>query len=135
MAQLVALMVALLFTGQSVLVETPCTQWLHAGNGHTLGCGLMAPSAAENQLTADCHAPRLSAPGALECNQSGCNMATVQVVAQASTAPKSKAGSIASFAAIREVYDVPASVQAMRSARIAPAPGPARYLLFQVFRI
>jgi hypothetical protein len=57
-------------------------------------------------------------------------MATTQAVA-----PISRADSATSVVAIVEFFVVPTSVQAMRSTESATFPGPAKYLLFQVFRI
>jgi len=133
--QLVALVVALVFAGQSALAEAPCPQWLLSGDDHALGCCIAAPGAAGHQLAAGCHGSMQSEPIASECNQSGCHMATAQAVAQAVTAPKSRAGRAASFAAIAQLPVIRTSVHPTRFFESAPAPGPARYLLFQVFRI
>jgi hypothetical protein len=133
--QFVALMVALLFAGQSALSEMPCSHRLHSGKDRAPGCCSIAAGAAGHQLTSDCHGSRLSEPGASECNQSGCSMTTVQMAAQAITPPKFRVDSATSLLAISPLATFLILAQPPRPFEGRSAHGPAKYLLFQVFRI
>jgi len=95
--QVVAVMAALLLAGLSVLAEATCFQWLHLDSDHAPACCLTADGRMGHKLRTDCHESMRSESVASECNQSGCQMATVKIVAQVSTA-KSKTDGAASSA-------------------------------------
>jgi len=133
--QLVALMVALLFAGQSALAEAPCSQWFHSGDGPIPACCAAAGDTAAPHLSTDCHGSMRFESMTSECNQSGCQMATLRVGAQAITTAKSRAGKATALVAIAQLPSTSASVLTPRFIEGASAPGPAKYLLFQVFRI
>jgi len=133
--QFVALSVALLLAGPSVLAEAPCLQWLHSDRDHAPACCITAVSGPDHKVSADCHGSMRSESIASECNQSGCQMATVNVVAQAFTTAKSSTDANASFVVIAQLPVLPASGLVARSFESASAPGPAKYLRSQVFRI
>src|ERR1035437_2834766 len=88
-SQFVALLVILLFAGQAAFADTPCSQWLHAGDGHGASCCVAAPSATGDRLTADCRASMPAGPAASEYNPCGCYAASVPVAAQAIMPAKS----------------------------------------------
>jgi hypothetical protein len=62
-------------------------------------------------------------------------MAAVKDVAQAFTTAKSKTNGVATLIPIAQLPIISASGSAARSIESASAPGPAKYLLFQTFRI
>src|SRR6266481_2316524 len=133
--QFVALIVALLLAGPSALAEAPCLQWLHSDSDHAPVCCIRADGGTGHKFSADCHESMRSESVAAECNQSGCQMATVNVVAQAFTTAKSRTDANTSFVVIAQLPVLPASGLVARSFESASAPGPAKYLRFQVFRI
>lgn len=133
--QLVALVVALLFAAQSALAETSCAMWLASDQAHAPACCAMASNARTNQLAAHCHGPMPSETGTVQCNESGCGMATVQAVAQAVKATKIRANGPASQVVGAQLLAVPEFIQQAPSSLSPAASRPARYLLFQAFRI
>src|SRR5450631_2920774 len=133
--QLVALMVALLVAGQSALAEGSCTQWLLSGGGHAPACCISTGDAAAPHVSADCHGSMHVQTVTAECNHSGCQMAIVKVGVQALASARFKADRVTTLAVIAQLPVTSASVLTTRSVRSASAPGPARYVLFQVFRI
>lgn len=133
--QFVALSVALLLAGPSVLAEAPCLQGLNSDMDYAPACCMTAASGPAHKVSADCHESMRSESIASECNQSGCEMATVKVVAPAITTAKSKINGATASVAIAQPPVLPASGLAAHSFEGASAPGPARYLRFQVFRI
>jgi hypothetical protein len=133
--QLVALMVALLVAGQSALAESSCNQWLLSGGGRAPACCISTGDAAAPQVSADCHGSIHVESVMAECNHSGCQMATVRVGAQALATARFKADRVTTLAVIAQLPVTSASVLTTRSVRSASAPGPASYMLFQVFRI
>ncbi len=134
-AQLVALMSALLFAGQSTLAETQCSQWLHSGDPQIPNCCITAPGTPGLQLAGACHGSMQPEPVASKCNQSGCNMETVRTAAQAITASKFGSDRAVSLAAMTQLPVIPASALPNWPFESASAPGPARYLLCRAFRI
>lgn len=133
--QFVALMVALLLAGPTVFAEAPCLLWLHADSDHAPACCITADGGTGHKVTADCYRFMRWESSALKCNQSGCQMATVTVVEQAVTTAKSRTNGAATLIAVAPLPIIPASCSAARSFENAAALGPARYLLFQAFRI
>jgi hypothetical protein len=135
--QFVALLVALLFAAQSALASTPCTE---STNGNAACCqmtsGQMTSGMTGHQFGIDCHGAMATESVAAECTASGCHMATIRAVAaQVVRADKTRANR--TFAIITPA-ELPLDSAAIRSNRTSPgasAPGPAKYLLFQVFRI
>src|SRR6266568_6800308 len=97
--QLVALIVALLLAGPSVLVEAPCLQWPHSKSDPVPGCCITATSGTGHMLSANCHGSMRSESITSECNQSGCQMATVKVVALAFTTARSRTNAAAALVA------------------------------------
>jgi hypothetical protein len=131
-AQLVALMVALLVAGQSAMAEAPCG--LLAGNDHAAQCCTAAP-ATSSPNAGDCHG---AIPGmylAAGCGQGGCQMASVRPTAQALTTVKSRADRAAALVVIAQLPAVVAPAKPAYRFECAFAQRRARYLLFQVFRI
>lgn len=83
----------------------------------------------------DCHGEMGIQAARAELNRSNCKMAPVEAVTQAVETAKTKAGNVAAcvvttldpvFTSSGQIVERPASIA---------APGRARYLLFQVFRI
>lgn len=62
-------------------------------------------------------------------------MAAVRVVAPAIVTANSKGHSTVAFVAVTQLPIISASGQPPQLLESVPAPGPARYLLLQVFRI
>jgi hypothetical protein len=62
-------------------------------------------------------------------------MASARAGTQAIATVKSRTGNATAFVAIAQLPITYASLLTTRSVESAPAPGPAKYLLFQVFRI
>lgn len=133
--QLVALIVALLVAGQSALAESTCSQWLHSGCKQVPACCISASDSSGSQLSMDCHESIHSESIGAECNQSGCHMATVRVVAPAIVTVKSKDHETVALVVVTQFPVISALGQTTRLFENVSAPGPARYLLFQVFRI
>ena len=132
-SQFVALMVALLLAGPSALANAPC---LRASDGdHSPGCCATPNHGMGHGLAADCQEPMSSITIATECNQSGCQMATVKVVAQAFTTTESRIDWAASFAGSVQFPVLLTPGLLARSFESVSALGQAKYLLFQVFRI
>ncbi len=135
LTQLVALMVAVLFAGQSALAEGPCSQWLHSAGDHAPNCCIKPAQTAAHPLHAACHASVPLESMQSGCSRSGCQMATVQAVAQAIPTAKFRAGKASALVAVTQLSAVPPSALAMRPIESTPPIGPTRYMLFQVFRI
>lgn len=133
--QFVAMMVALLLAGPSVLAEAPCFERLHSDSDHAPACCITVHGGTGHELSADCHDSMRLESIASECSQSGCQMATVKVVAQAFTTTNSRTNGAAALITIAQLPVIPVSGLAARSFESASGPGLAKYLLFQVFRI
>src|SRR5258708_21448070 len=86
--QFVALMVALLLAGPSVLAESPCLQWLHSDRDHAPACCITAASGPAHKVSAECHESMRSESIASECNKIGCERATVKIAAPGLTTTK-----------------------------------------------
>jgi hypothetical protein len=69
------------------------------------------------------------------CNQGGCDMATAKAGAQAITPTKSRTDRATGLVVIAQLPVTAASNLTTRPVESACSPGPAKYLLFQVFRI
>jgi len=132
--QLVALMVAVLLAGQSAVAEAPCSRWLDSGDGQSAACCVPASDNATHLSTnwRGSMRPEFIESG---CNRSGCDMATAKAGAQAITPTKSRADKATGLVVISQLPVTPASNLITRPVESAPSPGPAKYLLFQVFRI
>src|SRR5579863_3667524 len=130
--QLVALIVALFLAGQAVLAGAPCSL---SGVDHAPGCCIAATGTAGHHAAADCHGAMLSESAASACTQGGCQMATGRPAAQALTTVKSRAYKAAAFVVIAQLPVALAPVQPTPPFESSSAQRPARYLLFQVFRI
>ena len=133
--QFVALMVVLLLAVPSVLAEAQCSRWLHSDSDPVPACCITAYGGAGHSLSADCHGSILSDSIASECNENACEMATLTVAAQTFTTVKPKTDGAASLVVVAHVSVRPPSGLSARSFESASAPGPAKNLLFQVFRI
>jgi hypothetical protein len=132
--QLVALMIAVLLAGQSAVAEAPCSRWLDSDDGHSPACCVPASDNATH-LSTGCHGSMRLEFIALGCNRSGCDMATAKDGAQAITPTKSRADKATGFVVISQLPVTPASNLTTRPVESSSSPGPAKYLLFQVFRI
>jgi len=132
--QFVALMVGLLLVWQSAVAEMPCSNWLQSG-GHSPACCMATGDSAGSHVSAGCHESMRFESVTLGCNEGGCQMATVLAAAPAVTTEEFKAdGSTALIALTQVPVDSRSALTAWQFESI-DAPGPARYLLFQVFRI
>ena len=131
--QFVALMVALLLAGPSVLADAPCSQY--SDRDHSPECRITTNHGTGHKLAADCNESMSSATIATECNQSGCRMTTVKVVAQVFTTTKSETDAAASLLGPVQL-PVPLTPGLLaRTFESVSAPVQPKYLLFQVFRI
>ena len=134
--QFVALLVALLFAAQSALASASC---MDSTNGNAACCQMssdqMASGMTGHQFGTGCHSAMTTESVTAECFESGCHMATVQAVtAQIVKADKTR-DTRAVFVLPSELPVVSAAVRSDRPSPGAFAPGPAKYLLYQVFRI
>ncbi len=78
-AQLGALIVALLVVVQSALADSPCSKGLHSGcNQGYASCGLVSGSSG-SPLTMSCHGSMRSDSTTSECNQGDCSVAAVRL--------------------------------------------------------
>jgi len=134
-AQFVVLVVVLLLAGQPALAEAPCSLWIHSGGGHAPACCIPANDNAAAHLRANCHESMRLESIASACNQSDCRMAAVTVGTQAVTPTKSRADKATALVGMAQLPLTPASNVTTRPFENASSPGPAKYLLFQVFRI
>jgi len=126
--QVVSVVVVALLAAQPALAGLPCEMGTSA-SGHSAPCCHKAM----HQMAMDCQMPhQIAGTG---CAPSCCHDASPQVVAQLASGAKPKAG--------RTVYFTvaPQTVADAGTALVAAPPGiivstpPARYILFQVFRI
>lgn len=90
-AQFVALTAVLLLAGQSVLAESQCSPGLESSCAQVPGCCIPASDMTSSQAGMECHRPKYMESQAAKCNQSGCPMATVRVIAPAIIRAKYKA--------------------------------------------
>ncbi len=132
--QLVALMVALLLAGQSAMAEVPCSTWLRTGD-HSALCCTSAPVASSHQTVGDCHGAATGVSITADCSQGGCQMATVRPATQVLITEKSKTDRAAALVVLVQFPTALAPSRPARSFESASAARPAKYLLFQVFRI
>lgn len=129
--QLVALMVALLLAGQSALADSPCS----SGSNNTSRCCAPAVDTSGSQLATECHSPMHAASLIAQCNECACSSTSSQVATQSVAPPESKAYRVVALVAISQFLALaPVAMQA-DPFQSASAPGPARHLLFHVFRI
>ncbi len=131
--QFVALMFVLLLAGPSVLADVRCVP--SSGGDHAPACCVPTNHGMRHQLAADCHESMSTETIATECNQNGCQMTTVKVVAQAFATSESRADRAASSAGTIQIAVLLAPRLFARSFESVSPPGKAKYLLFQVFRI
>ena len=134
-AQLVAFAVTLLLASQSAVADEPCSMWLHSGDRHLPSCCVPTGDDAATHLLTDCHRSMRSQSIASECIQSGCQMASARTAAQAIVAKSSGAGKATRLVFISLLPVAPDSNSITGPVESASSPGPAKYLLFQVFRI
>jgi hypothetical protein len=131
--QLVALMFVLLLAAPSVLADVPCVP---SSNGdHAPTCCILTDRGMRHQLAADCHESMSTETIATECNQSGCEMTAVKVVAQAFATSESRVDGAAFSASTIPIPALFSPGLFARSFESSSPPGKAKYLLFQVFRI
>src|SRR6266568_7350739 len=98
--QFVALMFVLLLAGPSVLADVPCVP--SSEGDHAPACCVPTNHGMQHQLAADCHESMSTETTATECNQNGCQMTTVKVVAQAfATSEPSVDGAVSSAGTIQ----------------------------------
>jgi hypothetical protein len=135
LTQIVALMVVMLVAGQSALAEAPCSEWLRASCGHDAGCCKAAGDSSASQMSMDCHGSSRPQTMSAGCGVSGCRTAMGRVVAPAVITRAFKSHRAAAAAAMTELPIANPSRQTVAPVDRAAAPGPARYLLYQVFRI
>jgi hypothetical protein len=134
LAQFVAVMVALLVAGQSALAETPCSELMRLGCGHASGCCMAANVSSGSQISTDCHGSLRHEPIIAGCGVSGCRMSTGRVVA-AAISEKLKGPVPTSVLAVIEHPVAAAFGPTVEPGGSGPALRPARYLLYQTFRI
>jgi len=133
--QLVALMVALLLAGQTALADAPCAHWLSSSSNNASGCCAPAANTSGRQLAAECHSPMHATSFIAECNECACSSTTSQVAAQPVASPDSKAYRVVALIAIAQLPALAPIAMPAESIQSASAPGPAKHLLFHVFRI
>jgi hypothetical protein len=133
--QLVALVVALLVAGQLAMAEGPCSMRLQSGNDHDPTCCMKAAGAAQPKPSAGCHGAMQSHSTASQWNQGGCQAAPAQVFAATISKTSSTVSKPQASAFVAQVPAIPLAVFTAGSLQGMPAPGPARYLLLQVFKI
>jgi hypothetical protein len=132
--QLVALLVALLVAGQSAMAEASCSMWLQSGNDHAPTCCMKAAGTSQPKLGVDCHGTMQSQSMASEWNRSGCQVAPVQFATAAMLKSNPAGRSTASVVIVQLPLSASPAITT-HSFQGVPAPGPARYVLLQVFRI
>jgi hypothetical protein len=134
--QFVALLVALLFAAQTALASASCTE---SADGNAaccqMTCDQMASGMTSHQFGTDCQSAMATESVAAECFESSCQMATVQAVAAQIVKANKTRDTRAVFVMTSERPVISAAIRSNRPAPGAFAPGPAKYLLYQVFRI
>ncbi len=131
--QFVALMFVLLLAGPSVLADVPCVP--SSDGDHSPACCIPTNHGMRHQLAVNCHESMSAETIATECSQSGCQMATVKVVAQAFATSESRVDWAASSAGTIPIHVLLSPGLFARFFESVSPPGKAKYLLFQVFRI
>jgi hypothetical protein len=100
--------------------------------------GCCAPAADTNSvrtLAAECHSPMRASSFIAECNECVCSSTTSQIAAQPVSSPDSKAYRVVFLIAIAQLPSLALLEMRAESFQSASAPGPAKHLLFHVFRI
>jgi len=133
--QLVALMVALLLAGQSALANAPCDQGLSSRSNHTSKCCAPATGTSGSQPASECHSPMHSASLIAPCNECACSSTASQVATQPVESPKSKAYRVVALVAISQFPALALIAMPAEPFQSASVNGPAKHLLFHVFRI
>jgi len=133
--QLVALLVTVLFATQSALAQAPCFMDLQSASEPTSSCCLRNVVPAAHLFHSACHESMQSESTEAECQPTGCQMATVQTAVQAIPTIKFRAEKSSAIIAGPATPTISALSVAMWTVENYPSIGPAKYLLFQVFRI
>jgi len=133
--QFVAFAVAVVLCGQSALAGVPCPGWLNEAGSHSSGCCLSAQDTAPAQLMAGCHGSVAAPSKGLGYSQNSCQMAAFQGPGNAITSSKFGMREAVAVDARVQAKDRQLSIDQAYLIETRPNPGPARYLLFQNFRI
>jgi hypothetical protein len=134
--QIVALVVAVILTVQPVLASPSCMWQVHAGNGAAnTCCCIHVANAAIREAGSGCDNAMLPSAASPGCNRSECGLVSSRPIPQMALPAKSNVNGIVLFIPIEQFSVVSISEPSEWPFRTPEAPGPARYLLFQVFRI
>ena len=129
--QIVALTVAVLLGAQPVLAEPSCDHALGTDNCAAKTCCCHKMGAEMNLVIAHCNTVMLTADTQSGCNDGECGVTSVQVASPA----KSITPGIVAFISVARFAFVSISEPKDLLLPNPEFPRPAKYILFQVFRI
>jgi hypothetical protein len=133
--QIVALAVAVFLTVQPAFADPSCKQSLFSSDCAAEACCTHMTGAAMHEMSADCNAAMLSAAASSGCNHDGGCFASSRPISQITPPIKSRVSETVSFTPIPTFSMQLISETVARPFRNPEAPGPAKYILLQVFRI
>jgi hypothetical protein len=135
--QIAALISVVLLAGQPAFAGLPCAEGAATKMGCAVGCTMSMSQAGAMQMGADCPMPAQAATSGCgqNCCQHGLLQGLTQPVATSQSKKQFKTGRTTHFAAAPQMILSASPTIAAPPPDLSIASPPARYILFQVFRI